>query len=51
MAKEKEVATRDCEVMENSLRSIYDDLRRDLSDAKDDDEDIEEIQRIKESTK
>ena len=51
MAKEKEVDTREREVMENSLRSIYDDLRRDLSDAKDDDEDIEEIQRIKDEMK
>ena len=50
-AKEKEVATRDREVTENSLRSIYDDLRRDLRDAKDDDEDIEEIQRIKDEMK
>jgi hypothetical protein len=47
-AKEKEVAARDREVTENSLRSIYDDLRR---DAKDDDEDIEEIQRIKNEMK
>jgi hypothetical protein len=38
---------RDREVTELSLRSIYDDLQRDLRDAKDDDEDIEEIQRIK----
>jgi hypothetical protein len=51
-AKEKEVTTtRDREVMENSLRSIYDDLRRDLRDAKDDKEDIEEIQRIKDKMK
>jgi hypothetical protein len=50
-AKEKEVATRDREVTENSLRSIYDDLRRDWRDAKDDKEDIEEIQRIKDEMK